>query len=114
MKNLLAVCLATAIVLSVGTTELEGMKRITVEKTCIPAEQLRTWDGAELYQNLCSTCHGDTGLGDGPAARELALQPANLTLLARESGGRYPSQAVFSSISGRHVSTDLHLDMPRW
>jgi high-affinity iron transporter len=34
--------------------------------------------GAELYRRECASCHGDAGLGDGPAARGLDPAPANL------------------------------------
>lgn len=35
--------------------------------------------GKELYQNNCSSCHGEQGHGDGPAAQGLPIPPANLT-----------------------------------
>jgi len=35
--------------------------------------------GAALWQTLCAGCHGETGIGDGPAARWLAPPPLNLT-----------------------------------
>ncbi|HEX2688532.1 MAG TPA: c-type cytochrome [Kofleriaceae bacterium] len=35
--------------------------------------------GAELFTKHCATCHGLTGDGSGPTARELAHPPANLT-----------------------------------
>ncbi len=34
--------------------------------------------GAEVYAASCVACHGDTGLGDGPAAKSLDPPPANL------------------------------------
>lgn len=36
--------------------------------------------GKALYQNLCVTCHGMDGLGDGPVAASLPpeMKPANL------------------------------------
>ena len=36
-------------------------------------------DGKKLYLTYCSSCHGDTGKGDGPAARSLPVKPANHT-----------------------------------
>jgi hypothetical protein len=35
--------------------------------------------GAELYQNECIGCHGETGTGDGAAGRALKPPPTNLT-----------------------------------
>jgi len=34
--------------------------------------------GSEVYAASCVACHGDTGLGDGPAAKALDPPPANL------------------------------------
>ncbi|MHA6162998.1 FTR1 family protein [Pseudomonas sichuanensis] len=39
--------------------------------------------GAALYAQNCSICHGDTGLGDGPAGLGLEPAPANLRNVAR-------------------------------
>ena len=39
--------------------------------------------GAPLYAQQCSVCHGDTGLGDGPAGIGLEPAPANLRDTAR-------------------------------
>jgi len=35
--------------------------------------------GKSLYTQQCATCHGDSGLGDGSAARYLQKSPTNLT-----------------------------------
>jgi putative copper export protein/mono/diheme cytochrome c family protein len=35
--------------------------------------------GAELFQQNCTSCHGRQGRGDGPAAKSLAIPPADLT-----------------------------------
>jgi len=41
-------------------------------------------DGAKLYAERCSGCHGDTGGGDGPAAAALVPRPKNF----HELGGK--------------------------
>jgi copper transport protein len=39
--------------------------------------------GRELYQRHCAACHGEAGIGNGPAAASLLPPPADLTLHAR-------------------------------
>jgi mono/diheme cytochrome c family protein len=36
-------------------------------------------DGQRLYQQLCATCHGQEGRGDGPAAVAFSPRPPDLT-----------------------------------
>ena len=45
--------------------------------------------GAKVYAENCASCHGDTGLGDGPAARGLNPKPANLAMLSRMPMSRW-------------------------
>jgi mono/diheme cytochrome c family protein len=42
-------------------------------------------DGAKLYAERCSGCHGDTGGGDGPAAVALVPRPKNFHELRGKS-----------------------------
>ena len=39
--------------------------------------QIAAQKGEMLYQKLCWTCHGKTGLGDGPASKTLNPKPKN-------------------------------------
>jgi mono/diheme cytochrome c family protein len=39
--------------------------------------------GKKLYQANCSSCHGASGLGDGPAAQALNPPPANIAATSR-------------------------------
>lgn len=48
---------------------------------CSSAGQI---DGATIYANRCSTCHGERGLGDGPTAKALGLNAANLQRAVKE------------------------------
>lgn len=43
------------------------------------AEQGDPTAGKATYEKLCSTCHGMTGKGDGPAAAALPTKPRNHT-----------------------------------
>src|SRR5690606_37967011 len=57
-----------------------------VELYQVPLTPVLTPDpqrGEPLYAQHCSVCHGDTGLGDGPAGIGLEPPPANLRDVAR-------------------------------
>lgn len=56
--------------------------------------------GEDDYLALCSSCHGATGTGDGPAAADLSPPPADLTRLAAENGGDFPFLDVMARIDG--------------
>jgi mono/diheme cytochrome c family protein len=42
-------------------------------------------DGAKLYAERCSGCHGNSGNGDGPAAAALVPRPKNFHELGAKS-----------------------------
>jgi cbb3-type cytochrome c oxidase subunit II len=37
--------------------------------------------GAKVYAENCAQCHGENGLGDGPAASEISVVPTNFTMV---------------------------------
>ena len=39
--------------------------------------------GAAVYEQNCASCHGATGLGDGPVGQTLLPTPANLAFLSQ-------------------------------
>lgn len=45
--------------------------------------------GAKIYTANCASCHGATGLGDGPGAKALNPRPANLAWLSRMPMSRW-------------------------
>jgi mono/diheme cytochrome c family protein len=46
--------------------------------------------GKKEYLNSCASCHGATGKGDGPNAKDLRHRPLDLTKLAKANGGEFP------------------------
>ncbi|MDO9640073.1 MAG: cytochrome C [Pseudotabrizicola sp.] len=56
--------------------------------------------GAQDFTDFCAGCHGLSGKGTGELAGTLARRPADLTLLARRSGGTFPTTAVMAKIWG--------------
>lgn len=53
--------------------------KLSITLDDIPAITPSLARGAQIYQTNCSTCHGLTGRGDGPAAAGLNPPPANLS-----------------------------------
>lgn len=49
-------------------------------------------EGKRLYLTYCSGCHGESGKGDGPAAKALPVKPANHT-----------DAAVMSQLSDKYL-----------
>ena len=56
--------------------------------------------GAQDYADYCAACHGPTGKGDGPAAPDQAIKPADLTTLATRNKGSFPTTKVMAQIWG--------------
>jgi mono/diheme cytochrome c family protein len=72
--------------------------------------------GPDLYRAHCAACHGPEGKGNGPVATSLKAKPADLTVLAKNSGGRFPAERVQKFISGDDPSLQSHgtREMPVW
>ncbi|MBZ5526495.1 MAG: cytochrome c [Acidobacteriia bacterium] len=71
--------------------------------------------GEEMYMEYCAVCHGKTGKGDGPAASELKTAPTDLSVLAKNNGGKYPSAHVAAVLRfGTPVPAHGTSDMPIW
>jgi mono/diheme cytochrome c family protein len=71
-------------------------------------------DGAELFRDHCASCHGPTGVGNGPIASVLRQRPANLTQYAIQNGGVFPDMKLRRVIDGRDVAAHGTRDMPVW
>jgi mono/diheme cytochrome c family protein len=83
----------------------------------LPPLAIKSLDGRDLFQFYCASCHGRTGVGDGPVARALKSAPADLTGLARRNGGVFPGDVARAAIAGsRPAAPPAHGpgDMPVW
>jgi mono/diheme cytochrome c family protein len=72
--------------------------------------------GPDLFRAHCAACHGPEGKGNGPAGAALKTKPADLTVLAKNNGGKFPTQRVQKFISGDDPSLLVHgsREMPVW
>ncbi|PXW69110.1 cytochrome c [Loktanella sp. PT4BL] len=57
--------------------------------------------GEALFGFYCATCHGNAATGNGPMSPSLVVAPSNLTRLAAENGGVFPTARVIMRIDGR-------------
>jgi len=65
-----------------------------------------------MFLELCSTCHGAEGKGDGPSASGLFPKPANFTdcaVMKKES-----DETLFKIISGGGQGVGRSTVMPAW
>ena len=55
----------------------------------IKADEESLSRGEEQFATLCASCHGDGGLGDGPAGTNLDIVPANIAHTSQMMGDAY-------------------------
>ena len=81
-----------------------------------PASQtVKVFKGKVTYRIYCSNCHGENGRGDGNLAELLSVRPSDLTAIARENGGVFPTELVVKLVDGRETVQGHGLkEMPVW
>ena len=72
--------------------------------------------GSDLFYNSCASCHGKDGKGTGPLGQVLTVRPADLTIIAKRTGGTFPAAKIYELIDGRNPAVRGHggPDMPVW
>jgi mono/diheme cytochrome c family protein len=81
----------------------------------IPVGHTSANSGKEMYEAYCATCHGKDGSGHGPAAAALKIPPTDLTVLARQHAGKFPSIKVYRAITGEAgIAAHGSKEMPIW
>lgn len=77
--------------------------------------EVQKMSGMEMYQQLCASCHGPGGQGDGPVASLIRIGVPDLTRIAWRDGGEFPTEDVHRTIDGRNdVRAHGPRDMPVW
>ncbi len=70
--------------------------------------------GEHDFNMYCSSCHGESGKGDGRIAARLEKKPPDLTQLTRRYGA-FPRDKVIQFIDGQSdVAAHGNRDMPVW
>ena len=71
--------------------------------------------GEASFNAYCTSCHGESATGDGPAAEALTTRPTDLTQLRNNNDGVYPAEKVYATIDGREVLYSHGTrEMPIW
>ncbi|HZR83341.1 MAG TPA: c-type cytochrome [Candidatus Binatia bacterium] len=103
IRGVLATCAAMGLVGSLGIGAARAENQGDVEQ------------GKKLYMKYCATCHGPSGTGDGVAASTFKTKPVDLTMLAKQSNGTFPTMKVLSIVKGDSpVAAHGSREMPVW
>ncbi len=110
---LVALVMCAAIAYHILALSQDQASKVEIQK--VPARDTNEISGSKLFHSYCAVCHGRDGRGKGPAAPALKTAPADLTLLAKRNGGKFPADHVmhvlfFESEYAVHGSKD----MPIW
>jgi mono/diheme cytochrome c family protein len=92
-----------------------GLALLAACRTQPPPVTLAHMSGMQLYEQLCASCHGVEGRGDGPVAPLIKTGVPDLTRIAYRDGGEFPTEDVRRTIDGR-FERPAHgpRDMPVW
>jgi mono/diheme cytochrome c family protein len=97
-----------ALALAIGSAQAQRIETAPMART-------KAYDGPGMYNSYCATCHGLSGVGDGPAAKALTKAPADLTRINARNGGAFPETKVKRYIEGLdEVAAHGSRDMPMW
>jgi len=112
-RNRIAV-LVIALLFSSAAAAMAQDAAKAIKKEPIPMTSASS--GEEMFNSYCAVCHGKSGKGDGPAASEFKIPPANLTLLAKNNNGTFPEAYVAQVIQTGPRDAKAHgsKDMPVW
>ena len=80
------------------------------------AAQAEDFDvGKAEFQSSCASCHGTDGKGKGPVSEQLKVPPPDLTMLAKNNNGVFPTNAAYEIIYGlKTISAHGTREMPIW
>ena len=71
--------------------------------------------GKSEFQSSCASCHGTDAKGKGPVSDQLKIPPPDLTMLAKNNNGVFPTNAVYETIYGsKTIPAHGSREMPIW
>ena len=87
MKRTLLVVAMVASVAIAAEEEWKAPARAAAKKNPIAADATSIARGKTVYTAECASCHGNSGVGDGPSAKDLEKSPGDMTKLGSQSDG---------------------------
>jgi mono/diheme cytochrome c family protein len=100
--------IAFGLILGLGAAQEKTVKKVPIKYTDPSSAK-------EMYNAYCAVCHGVDGKGGGPAASEFKTPPTDLTVLAKNNGGKYPNDKVYAILKfGTSAPAHGTLEMPIW
>ncbi|WP_170475650.1 c-type cytochrome [Ruegeria arenilitoris] len=76
------------------------------------AQDVSVQEGNDLYRTYCWQCHGLEATGDGPMAEMLAIRTPDLTKLAAQNDGVFPTELIARQVDGRSMVLAHGGEMP--
>lgn len=71
--------------------------------------------GRSEFQSSCASCHGADARGKGPVSNQLKIPPPDLTMLAKNNNGVFPTNAVYETVEGlKTIPAHGTREMPIW
>lgn len=67
--------------------EWNAPARAAAKKNPVAADAASIARGKTVYTAECASCHGNSGRGDGPQAKDLEVSPGDMTKLGSQSDG---------------------------
>lgn len=99
----------------VAIATIVALVLLAIATVAARAQDFSGYSGAQLYTRFCASCHGVTGLGDGPVAASFKIIVPDLTRIAQRHGGAFPEDQVSRIIDGREkLPPHGSRDMPVW
>ncbi len=71
--------------------------------------------GKSEFLSSCASCHGADAKGKGPISEQLKTPPPDLTMLAKNNNGVFPTNSIYEILYGsKTIPTHGTREMPIW
>lgn len=97
-----------------NTTLLNSIGLAVASLTIMGGAALADGPGEDLYTESCASCHGASGIGDGPMAEFMSVKVPDLTTIAQRNDGSFPTLTIAHIIDGRSGLRAHGTEMPIW